>query len=685
MGSENIASGSAGAAPAARPTRAQPARLGDAVTLAALALAAALPYLNSLANGFVYDDLNQVSDNPYLRSFHYLPQIFTTSAWSYLGGSAAATNYYRPLMTTGYLVCFQLFGPGAFAFHLMNLLVNVAVVLLLYKVSARLFGGRSLALLAALAFALHPAHSESVDWIGGVTDLELTLFYLAAFWFYLRLPRISASRPRWLAVQLAVVANLALTLLAKEQALTLPILLTLYEHVYREDRGETRLAEKVARYAPAWLLVPVYLAVRAHFLGGLAPAASGRPHLSPDALLLSASALLGQYAAKFLWPVRLCLYYVFPTEWNRLLPEVLGGIAALWMGALLFLLLWHYARRVSFGLVWFLVTLAPVLNVGWMPAAAFAERYLYLPSAGLCWVIAWAGLWLWNAARSLGHARRLALAAAAVLLALLAVARIVTRNRDWKDNLDLYRRTLEVSPDAYVIHNNLGEVYWKSGQAELAAAEWRAAATLAPDAVVVLDNLGLLDTSEHHYDEAVAHLQRAIGIAPRDAAAHINLGMTYDQMGRPEDAQRESETAVRLAPLSFFAHNELGQQYFDQGRYAGADRQFRASLALKPTLSAWFGLGLSRWRQGDTAEAELDFKSAEALAPADPRAHFILGLFYAARGRYPEAVNEYQAGLEIDPANPQALAAIQKLKAEISHENSNGAAGPSSPSEPAHP
>ena len=46
--------------------------------MAALAAAAILPYLNSLSNGFVYDDGYQVLNNPYLRSFHYLRQIFTS-------------------------------------------------------------------------------------------------------------------------------------------------------------------------------------------------------------------------------------------------------------------------------------------------------------------------------------------------------------------------------------------------------------------------------------------------------------------------------------------------------------------------------------------------------------------------------------------------------------------------------
>lgn len=644
--------------------------LREAVTMLALAIVAALPYLNSLANGFVYDDATQVLNNPYLHSFRYVPQILTSSAWGYLGGADALTNYYRPMMSLGYLFCFQLFGPSAFAFHCFNLGLHLAVVLLVFKLSEQIFHDRALTITAALLFALHPVHTESVDWIAAVTDLELSLFYLLAFWLYLRLPPPSASELRRAGAQVALLASLALAMLSKEQALTFPVLATLYEHFYREDRTETTAWQKVARYAPAWLLVPVYLVVRVRSLGGLAPSASG--HRASDEVLLSAAALLGQYVGKLLWPARLCAFYVFPKSWTALLPVVLGGIATLLLGILIFVILWRKARPVSFGLAWFVITLAPVLNVHWMPVGVFAERYLYLPSVGFCWVLAWICRRLWNAASGHAKAWRVALASTAAVLAALAVWRISTRNPDWKDDVRLYRRTLEFSPDAYVIHNNLGEVYWKQGRKQLAEQEWLAAVKLAPDADYVLANLGLALTDQGRYSEAIADLNRAIQLRPKASGNHVDLGMTYHEMGSLKDAERELETAVSLSPLSVLARQQLGEVYFDEGRFAEAENQFRASLSSQPTLDAWFSLGLARWRQGDAAEAERDFKAAQKLDPTDGRAHFMLGLLYGATGRYPQAVSEYQAGFRIDPSNPQAQAAFQKLQSEMQHANSAG-------------
>jgi len=97
--------------------------------LAVLILVALLPYLNSLWNGFVQDDNRQVVANPYLRSFSHLREIFATNVWSYVGAQGM-TNYYRPLMTLGYLLCYQFLGPLAYGFHLANVVLNAAVVCL---------------------------------------------------------------------------------------------------------------------------------------------------------------------------------------------------------------------------------------------------------------------------------------------------------------------------------------------------------------------------------------------------------------------------------------------------------------------------------------------------------------------------------------------------------------------------
>ncbi len=623
-----------------------------------LILLSALPYANTFRNGFVYDDITQVLNNPYIRNFRHLREIFTTTVWSYIGDFRGISNYYRPLMTLGYLLCYRIFGPRAYGFHLANLIFHVGVVSLLFLVTQRMFQAVGLSFVAAALFAIHPIHTEAVDWIAAITEVELTFFYLLTFWFFLGLPR-SGGRSSVMG-QLAMGGSFVLALLSKEQAVTLPVLATVYEHLYRSDREETTRRQKSYRYAVLWLLWLAYILFRVCLLGGLAPAVQ-RPNLGPGQVLLSVLALIGQYGWKLLWPARLCAYYVFPEDIFPLLPWTVAGCGVLIVWASLLAVLWRRGRTASFGLVWLLATLAPVLNARWMAGNVLTERYLYLPSVGFCWVVSWACAGLWARPSRSRAIWRYALVAAALLIVPLSLFRVVTRNRDWRNDIVLYQNTLAVSPDALFIRNNLGVVYWDQGHEKEAEEEWSKALKLAPNDPYILHNLGLIPKKQKRFEEAIGYFLQALRTKPNYSDAHLDLGLAFKEMGRLKEAEEHLRGAVELSPLSVRARNSLGELYFDEGRLAEAEEQFRRSIESVPTREGNWDLGFVYWARGDRDRAEQAFKSAEALNPFGSRVHFILGLFYADAGRTSEAVQEYQAGLQIDPTNPQALAALKKL------------------------
>jgi tetratricopeptide (TPR) repeat protein len=624
--------------------------------LAGLAL---LPYLLSLRNGFVYDDSDQILVNPYLRNFHHLREIFTPSVWSCMGDFRGSSNYYRPVMSLGYLFCYQLFGPHALGFHLANLLANVGVVLLVFWVTLKMFRTPAVALAAACIFALHPIHSEAVNWIAAVTELELALFYLLTFGFFLVSARAAGkcSAP----LQLAMAGSFVLALLSKEQALTLPVVAALYEHFFREDRAETTKLQKFRRYGALWLLAAVYLVVRARYLGGFAPSLD-RPGFGTEDLVMSALALIGRYGWKLVWPAHLCAYYVFPDDVTALYPWALGGMLALAICVWALVALRKSNRQAAFGVVWLLATLAPVLNVRWMTSNPFAERYLYLASVGFCWILGWAGVQGWNALSARRPRWHVALPIAAGLLAMLGVVRIAARDRDWHDNITLYTATLKVSPDAYYIHNNLGTVYWAQGNIPAAEAEWRTARRLAPSSEYVLHNLGLAAREEKHYQEAEVLFLRALAIRPNYMDSHLDLGITYEATGRLQEAEAQMRAAEELSPLSVRAHNALSEFYFDRRRLPESIAEARRSVEIEPTPQGCWDLGLAEWLKGDRSSAERAFLDAEAVSPTDSRAHFMLGLFYMDSDRTADAIREYRAGLQLDPNNADALANLKKLE-----------------------
>jgi len=591
-----------------------------------LILCAAVPYLNTLLNDFVYDDSMQVLANPFIQSFHYLREIFTTTAWSFTG--QGPSNYYRPMMSFGYLLCYQVFGRSAYGFHLVNVALHVAVVMAVFLLTTQLFQSRQLAFWASLLFALHPVHTESVAWISGVTDLELTVFYVLTFSLYVKLARPGGQSDR--RTQVAMVAVFFLAAFSKEQALTLPLLATIYEHGVRADREETTWSQKLARYDLLWIAAAAYVVVRVWLLRAFAPL-SQFPDLTRSQTVLSAIALVGQYFWKLFFPARLNAFYVFHKsvslgDWRVLA----GGIACVGYVALLVWLA-RRDRRLAFALLWLLLTLLPVLNANWVGENVFAERYLYLPSVGFCWLLASAGLWLWNKAGAGRPAWKTAYALGLGALAILCVLRIVTRNRDWHDNFTFYTRTLAASPDAYLIRVDLGAVYDEKGDAENAEHEWQEVLRSHPKNAVALADLGTLYSRQNLNSLATEYLQRSVKSDPQYADAHIKLGFVYLNLGEMDQAESEFRSALKMAPLN---------------------------------VSGYAGLANVYWKRGDSAKTEELFQQAQRVNPGDPRVYFAMGEFYARTGRPEQARRQYERALQLDPENAPALAGLKELNSQ---------------------
>ena len=636
-----------------------PLQGNTSLILGGVLLLAFAVYANTLRNGFVYDDHHQVQENPYAQSFQYAGKIFTSTVWSFQG-EEGKTNYYRPLMTFGFLLSNKVFQGLPYGFHLINILLNCVVVWLVFAVSVVLLGDQSVALAAAAMFALHPIHTEVVAWIAAVTELELAIFYLASFFFFLRL---SAAEPTQRNSARAVALILfVLALLSKEQAMTLIALATIYEHFYRCDREVTTVRVKISRYGGFWLIGAAYLVFRVTILGGLAPVPK-HADVTGTQVILSVFALAGQYVTKLLWPHPLLAFYVFHPSASLIDVRFLMGIVIGLLLAACFIALWRRARIYSFALVWTAITLAPVLNARWMATNVFTERYLYLPSVGFCALMAGGLTWVFRRLTFRLVVLRWALACIVAALGLLASASIVARNRDWRDDVTLFTQTLAVEPHAALVRTDLGVLQWEKQNRAEAERQWRLALTDMPDSAVALSNLGLAMLEEQRYEEAATYLQRASALRPHFAAPHIHLGRVYAAEGNASAAEAEFRHAVEIYPLSTQARNALGKFFFEQGRFADAEEQYRASVESLSNSEAWNGLGDIYAHQDRHDEAEHAWRRVLELSPFDTEAHLALGNSYLASGRSVDAEREYRAVLLMDPHNAAALEGLAKLKA----------------------
>ena len=124
-------------------------------TIFLVLLATALLYANSLRNCFVWDDNTFIVNNPYLKSYHSVPLFFSEDAWR-LSASPMDSPYYRPLLFLSFFVDHLFWGLNPFGYHLTNLLIHLANVMLVFYLVRLVCGSEDLALFSSLFFAVHP-------------------------------------------------------------------------------------------------------------------------------------------------------------------------------------------------------------------------------------------------------------------------------------------------------------------------------------------------------------------------------------------------------------------------------------------------------------------------------------------------------------------------------------------------
>jgi len=151
----------------------------------AVAVLAIVPHLGVLSNPFAFDDWSLIPGNPLLVHPQAIRKFFSENLMGFLG-RVGTSGYYRPLQHLLNYVLFHLFGAHPGGFHAVSLVLHTGVSLLAFAVVRKLSRSHAVGFVAALLFAVHPAHTEVIAWVSSASDLLCTLFTLLAILCYLR-------------------------------------------------------------------------------------------------------------------------------------------------------------------------------------------------------------------------------------------------------------------------------------------------------------------------------------------------------------------------------------------------------------------------------------------------------------------------------------------------------------------
>jgi len=608
-----------------QPRTIQPSKRWEIAKVAAIILAAVLPYLPALRGGFVWDDEPLITANPLLRTSSGLAEIW----------SGSRTADYFPVTNTVFWIEHHLFGDNAAGYHALNILLQAANALLLWRVLRRLqIPG---AFLAGLIFAIHPIHAESVAWISELKNVLSMFFFLisALLFFEIEDRRILNGA---LAYSASLVAFL-LALLSKTQVVFLPVAFLLcawwrnapLDSKRQGKSSPRRFQREIARTVPFFLIGIVFGLITIWFQNrGIG---EEEIILGPfTRRLANAGMAIWWYAKQVFAPVRLMAVY---PQWRfdpPALAEWLPLIAII--GALL--LLWRrHSRGLLFAFAYFIIALLPVIGFVRMlyprSGTLVADHLQYFADISPIALFSAGVARLWSTGR-----REIRIATATIILVLIGLMGSYTWARAgvYRDEQTLWQDNFSKNPNTWQGHNRVGQLLF----------------------------------NQEKFAEALPHFKRAVQLKPELADNYNLLGLVYCRLQRFEEGIAQYLKGLQL--------NEERPSTAQSASTATIRVNLANALAL--TGNSFSDLARAASDQGDVATAQADTKEANSrfteaieqyekaldIQPGNPAIHRNLGILLSRLGRIEEAIPHLRKVLQLVPNEPSAREILEAIEAQ---------------------
>ena len=594
-----------------------------------------------------FDDTQYVTRNPHVSSGINGKNI----VWAFT--SVDAFNWH-PVTWLSHMADAQLYGLNPRGHHVTNVIIHIVSSLLLLLFLLRCTGSLWQSSFVAFLFALHPLHVESVAWVAERKDVLSALFWFLTLFFY---SEYVAQQKTGL--YLLALFSFIVGLMSKPMLVTLPLVMCLMDYWpldrYRRDEQEQRPHHRAGKLLPilkekipflACSLLSMIITLYAQNRGG---AVIGLNVISFRLRTENALIAYVNYIIKTLWPSDLAVYYPFPPTIS--LWHVFGSLFVLLLISAASILARRRYPFFAVGWFWFLVTLVPVIGLVQVGRQSMADRYSYLPQTGLFIMAAWGVPLLINKMRY--RKGILALLASTVIIASTALT--WQQLGYWRDSISLYRHTLQVTSDNYLIHYNLGVDLAEKGDLDSAIQNYRAALRISPNYSEAHNNLGLALAQKGDLDVAIQEYQVTLRLSPNDVKVHYNLGNVLAQKGNLDAAIREYQIALQIDPGNADAHISLGNALAQKGSPEAAIREYRIATRINPdNFDSHNNLGVALANKGDLDSAIQEYRAALWIAPDNEDAHNNLGVALTKKGELDAAIQEFQIALQINPNNSGA-------------------------------
>jgi len=513
--------------------------------------------------------------------------------------------------------------------------------------------------MVAAIFAIHPLHVESVAWIAERRDVLYAFFMLLTIRTFINyVEKPTKRRHLWVLLCFIFAA------MSKPMVVTLPFILLLLDYwplgrlrIPNQDRGSNPFTapslQAIRQKVPILHLfveklslfsIAAVISLFTLFSSWEAKALSSLKALPLIVRSENAVVSYGEYILKTIWPNPLAVLYPHPMA----LPvsKIVSATLLLLTITILVILGRKKHPYLIVGWLWYLITLLPVIGLIQSGIQSMADRFMYMPMTGLLIMVIYG---ISDIYKNWPY-KRLTLTVLSVLLLSTLMASTRAQVKLWQNSETLFRHTLQVTKNNYLIHNNLAAALVKQGKDQEAFVQIMRALEINPRYADAQYNLGSLLLKQGKDREAIPHFIAALQIKPDYVQAHNDLGIILNRHGKSKEAMDHLSKAIQFDPTCEEAYFNKGHILLQQKNYVEAIFYFKEVLRINPNNSkAYNALGVSFLDSGSAEKAMDCYHKALEINPNDADTHVNLGGLLIQQGKYEEAILHLTEALRINP------------------------------------
>jgi len=524
--------------PGKNASKQRPFRYRNALIATSILIVTFIAYTPSLRNDLLktWDDQAYVTNNDLVKSlsFDNIKKIFKEDQGLYAN--------YHPLTTVSLALNYHFSKLDSLGYHLTNLFLHLLNTLLVFIFIYWLTGKcLEIAVFVSLLFGLLPMHVESVAWISERKDVLYTFFFLSsliAYQFFVRKNNII--------FYFACLLFFLFSLLSKAMAVSLPVVLLLIDRLAKRKWGFRRMIEKLPFFLLAIILGVIAVKIQA---GNGAISNITFPLINR---MLHVVYGFVMYIVKILVPFGLSAFYPYPyplvnSAWVLdKIPTVLFFTLIIFIPVLIFTVTkvikpGKNSDVIVFGILFYTITIAAVLQFLPVGRAIMADRYSYIPSIGILLAAGW---FLYP--YYLKPKFKPIVIIAFIIYSCLLFQVTFERNKVWKNDESLWTDVIRTNPNdsrfALAVDNR-AQYYYSENKMDKALNDYLLLSTYTPRDANVLDKIGQIYGKKlNDLDHALMFFQKAYEVNPRNVDVLSDLGTVY---GMKKDPQKSLEYSLK--------------------------------------------------------------------------------------------------------------------------------------------